>query len=90
MGSVATVIQEHSASLQVKVTELIRRYDYIMHAEWQNVGQWGLWFETGDRALFGPIGMVKHQSYKSLCEMENGLLRTNAYGRMRRMRKQPF
>jgi len=63
MGSVAKVSQEHSASFQVRVTELIRRYDYIIryYAKWQNSGQWGLWSGTGDRALVGPIGMVKHQ-----------------------------
>jgi len=62
MGSVAKVSQEHSASFQVKATELIRRYDYIIYAKWQNGSQWGLWSGTGDRALVGPIGMVKHQS----------------------------
>ena len=30
MGSVAKVSQEHSACFQVKMTELIRRYDYII------------------------------------------------------------
>jgi len=31
-------------SFQVKVTELIRRYDYIIqyYAKWQNGGQWWL------------------------------------------------
>jgi hypothetical protein len=62
MGSVAKVSQEHSASFQVKVTKLIRIYDYIIYAKWQNGGQWGLWSGTGDKALVDPIGMVKHQS----------------------------